>query len=103
MSLHQITKNVTNLLASISSPMKGGARALESGPSLLRLTLLSILVFLVILFIQAYIVHLLYNIVVPKLIYSLSTDKTEEEVNRSFKPLSFIDCLGLILLLRFLI
>ena len=60
--------------------------------------LLSFVMILFVLILKGYIVYLLYNFIVPKIIYSLSENKTLESIEDNFKPITFSESLLLVIL-----
>jgi di/tricarboxylate transporter len=75
---------------SISSNKRGGSQ--ESN----FLFILIGLLFMILL--KGLIVYYAYNCVVPKVIYSLSENKTLETIESNFKPLSYSESLLLVIL-----
>ena len=60
--------------------------------------LLSLLMILFALLLKGFIVYLLYNFLVPKIKYSLSENKSLEEIESKFKEISFSDSVLLVIL-----
>ena len=54
--------------------------------------------FMILILIKGLIVYYSYNFVVPKVIYSLSENKTLETIESNFKPLSYSESLLLVIL-----
>jgi hypothetical protein len=60
--------------------------------------LLSLLMILVAIMLKGFIVYLLYNFITPKIIYSLSENKSLEVIESNFKPINFSDSILLVIL-----
>jgi len=60
--------------------------------------LISLLMILIAILLKGIIVYLLYNFIVPKIIYSLSENKSLEIIESNFKPLSFSESVLLVIL-----
>ena len=60
--------------------------------------LISLLMILFAILLKGIIVYLLYNFLVPKIIYSLSTNKSLEIIESNFKPISFSESVLLVIL-----
>jgi flagellar biogenesis protein FliO len=60
--------------------------------------LVSLLMILFVILLKGVIVYLLYNFMVPKIIYSLSENKTLEIIESNFKPISFSESVLLVIL-----
>jgi len=104
---------VNNLMNKIDSSnffvMNGGKKAIENSingikgnPSIsngikFESVLLLFLFALLLLLIKGYIVYILYNFLVPEIIYSLS-NKSKEEIKNYFKPISFMQSILLVIL-----
>jgi hypothetical protein len=80
--------------------LKGGG-PLQQQPNFLLL----LGVIMIILLIQGYIVMILFNIVVPKMMYSISNEKNKslEEYELTFTKIGFMDSIALLILIRVLI
>ena len=48
--------------------------------------------------IKGVIVYILYNMLVPRLIYSLSKDRSVEDVQNNFKPITYIESVLVVIL-----
>ena len=55
---------------------------------------------LIMLLLKGLIVYLLYNFMMPKIIYSLSENKSLEIIESNFKPISFSESVLLVILLN---
>jgi hypothetical protein len=95
-----LLKNITDLYTS-SGIMKGG-KLNSSTPQTVNnggVFIMFFLGILVILLIKGLIVYIVYNYLVPKIIYSLSlTDKTLEKIESDFRPLTYSESLLLVIL-----
>jgi cytochrome b subunit of formate dehydrogenase len=60
--------------------------------------LISLLMILFVILLKGVIVYLLYNFMVPKIIYSLSENKSLEIIESNFKPISFSESVLLVIL-----
>jgi hypothetical protein len=60
--------------------------------------LMSLLMILIALLLKGIIVYLLYNFLVPKIIYSLSENKSLETIENNFKQISFSESVLLVIL-----
>jgi hypothetical protein len=60
--------------------------------------LISLLMILIAILLKGVIVYLLYNFIVPKIIYSLSENKSLEIIESNFKPISFSESVLLVIL-----
>ena len=81
--------------------LKGGGPLQQQQPNFLLL----LGVIMIILLIQGYIVMILFNIVVPKMMYSISNEKNKslEEYELTFTKIGFMDSIALLILIRVLI
>lgn len=61
-----------------------------------------ILFLLILLLIKGLIVYLLYNFMIPKLIYSVSGKKSIEDIENSFHPISFSESVLVVILFNVL-
>jgi hypothetical protein len=59
---------------------------------------LSLIMILIAILLKGFIVYLLYNFIAPKIIYSLSENKSLEIIESNFKPISFSDSILLVIL-----
>lgn len=62
--------------------------------------LISLLIVLFAILLKGIIVFLLYNYLVPKIIYSLSENKSLEIIESNFKPISFSESVLLVILMN---
>ena len=60
--------------------------------------LISLLMILIAILLKGIIVYLLYNFIVPKIIYSLSENKSLEIIESNFKPIAFSESVLLVIL-----
>ena len=60
--------------------------------------LISLLMILFAILLKGVIVYLLYNFLVPKIIYSLSENKSLEIIESNFKPITFSESVLLVIL-----
>jgi len=96
MVLNLLVQNVAQFL-SAPGVMSGGKNAVSSvkqSPNFFLLMLFTLLILLV----KGLIVYLAYNMLMPKLIYSISKDKNLEEIEENFKPLSYIESVIFVIL-----
>ena len=56
-----------------------------------------ILILFILLLIKGYIIYILYNNLVPKIIYSLSDKKSLDYIEDNFKELSYIESIMLVI------
>ena len=98
-----VIQNVAELFTS-NSLMNGGKtnnkisiEGINSFPSKQNFILISLFTYLLILLIKGFIVYLLYNLLMPKLIYSLSENKSLEMTEINFKPISFSESILLVI------
>jgi hypothetical protein len=81
---------VLNLLAqNIVSSMSGGSKNnnISNKPNFFTVMLITLLLILV----KGFIVYLAYNLIMPKIIYSVSKDRTLEDIEDNFRPLSYFE------------
>lgn len=98
-----LIQNVAELFTT-NSLMNGGKISSKSNidivnqlPSKQNFILISLFAYLIILLIKGFIVYLLYNILMPKLIYSLNQDKSLEMIELNFKPINFTESILLVI------
>jgi cytochrome b subunit of formate dehydrogenase len=98
-----LVQNIAELF-SISSVMQGGKmnNSMSNYDGKQKNILMIILVLLVLLLIKGLIVYLLYNFMVPKIIYSFSENKSLEIIESNFKPISFSESVLLVILFNVL-
>jgi hypothetical protein len=60
--------------------------------------LISMIMILLLILLKGIIVYLLYNFLVPKIIYSLSENKSLETIESNFKEISFSESVLLVIL-----
>ena len=96
---HLLIQNLSELLSS-NSIMQGGAQKVGSTGDKSSILLYSLILILLSILIKGYIVYLLYNFLVPKLIYSLSSSinpRSLEMIENNFKTLTFGECILLVI------
>lgn len=104
-----LVQNIADLF-SMSSIMQGGKMnnsmnngmnsAIYNGKQ--KNILMIILMLLILLLVKGLIVYLLYNFMMPKIIYSLSENKSLEIIESNFKPISFTESVLLVILFNVL-
>ena len=98
-----LIKNVAELFTSNNSMIGGktnnkiSIEGINSFQSKQNFMLISLFAYLLILLIKGFIVYLLYNLLMPKLIYSLSEDKSLEMIENNFKPICFSESILLVI------
>jgi hypothetical protein len=98
MVLNFIVNNLMNKINSSNLIMNGGKQSMQMSngvktSSIFLLFLLAIFLLLI----KGFIVYILYNYLVPEIIYSLS-NKSKEDIENDFKPISFIQSILLVIL-----
>jgi hypothetical protein len=94
-----LIKNLSELLSSstiLTGGQKGGPAQIDKSSILLY----SMVLILISILIKGYIIYLIYNFLVPKLIYSLSSStntRSLETIENNFKTLSFGECILLVI------
>ena len=100
MSATQILiKNLSELLSSNPS-MHIGGKNITTPDAKTSILLYSLILILISILVKGYIVYLLYNFLVPKLIYSLSSGihpRSLETIENNFKSLTFGECILLVI------
>jgi hypothetical protein len=94
-----LIKNLSELLSS-SSTLTGGQKGGPAQVDKSSILLYSMILILISILIKGYIVYLIYNFLVPKLIYSLSSStnpRSLETIENNFKTLSFGECILLVI------
>ncbi len=97
-----LVQNIADLF-SMSSIMQGGK--MNNGSNYdgkQKNILIIILMLLILLLIKGLIVYLLYNFMMPKILYSLSENKSLEIIESNFKPISFTESVLLVILFNVL-
>jgi len=100
-----LVQNIADLF-SMSSIMQGGKMnnsingTMYNGKQ--KNILMIILMLLILLLIKGLIVYLLYNFMIPKLIYSFSENKSLEIIESNFKTISFTESVLLVILFNVL-
>jgi hypothetical protein len=93
--IFNLTSGITSNTS--SSIMKGGK--LEQSVTRRKNPFMILLIILFMILLKGLIVYLLYNNLVPKLIYSLSSDnRSLEDIMNNFKPLSYSESILLVIL-----
>ena len=89
---------VLNLLVqNMISSMSGGGKNNINGyqkPNVFVIMLITLLLLLI----KGFIVYLAYNLMMPKLIYSVSKDRTLEDIEENFRPLSYMESIIFVIL-----
>ena len=100
-----LVQNIADLF-SMSSFMQGGKMNSGMNGSTYngkqKNILMIILILLILLLIKGLIVYLLYNFMMPKLLYSFSENKSLEIIESNFKPISFTESVLLVILFNVL-
>jgi cytochrome b subunit of formate dehydrogenase len=96
-----LVKNIAELF-SMSSLMQGGKMNSSMNNGKQKNIFVIILILLILLLIKGLIVYLLYNFMIPKLIYSFSENKSLEIIESNFKPISFSESVLLVILFNVL-
>ena len=100
MSTSFLIQNMAELFT-MSSSMNGG-KMNNSNSSMYSAKQTNVLVILLMtliaILLKGLIVYLLYNFMAPKIIYSLSENKTLEIIESNFKPISFSESVLLVIL-----
>ena len=100
MSAGFLIQNMAELFT-MSSSMNGG-KMNNSNSSMYSTkqtnVLIILLMTLIAILLKGLIVYLLYNFMAPKIIYSLSENKTLEIIESNFKPISFSESVLLVIL-----
>ena len=95
-----LIKNIATFLNS-DQIMKGGKMnnsiVSSQGNKKSNVFLIMIITFIYII-IKGFIVYILYNMLVPRLIYSLSKDRSVEDVQNNFKPITYIESILIVIL-----
>ena len=87
-------QNIVELFT-LSNSMNGGKVNIQKNKE--NFFLISLVAYLIILLLKGIIVYFLYNYLVPKLIYSLSENKSLEIVENNFKNISFVEAVLLVI------
>jgi hypothetical protein len=82
-------------LFTLSNSMNGGKLNIQKNKE--NFFLISLVAYLIILLLKGIIVYFLYNYLVPKLIYSLSENKSIEIIEHNFKNISFVESVLLVI------
>ena len=98
MVLNFFINNMMNKINSSNSIMNGGKKNIQmtngiKTPSIFLLFLITLLLLLI----KGFIVYILYNYLVPEIIYSLSS-KSKEDIENDFKPITFMQSVLLVIL-----
>jgi hypothetical protein len=95
-----LIENIATFLNS-DQIMKGGKMnnsvSTTQGNKSSNVFVIMVLTFIYIM-IKGVIVYILYNMLVPKLIYSLSKDRSVEDVQNNFKPITYIESVLVVIL-----
>ena len=84
---------VSNLITSMSGGSKNTLNGVQK-PNFFVLMLITLLFILI----KGFIVYLAYNLIIPKLIFSVSKDRTLEDIEENFRPLSYLESIILVIL-----
>ena len=87
-------QNIAELFT-ISNSMNGGKMNIQNNKE--KFFLISLVGYLFILILKGIIVYFLYNLLVPKLIYSLSDNKSLDMIQNNFKEISFPEAVLLVI------
>lgn len=91
-----LIKNIASLMA--SNAIMGGGNKLN-GTNKSSFIFYSLILVFISLLLKGFIVHILYNYLVPKLMYSLSKGNNSlENIESNFKPISFTEAILLVIL-----
>ena len=93
MVLNFFINNMMNKINSSNLIMNGGKQNIIKIPSMFELFLFALLLLLI----KGFIVYILYNYLVPEIIYSLSS-KSKEDIENDFKPITFMQSILLVIL-----
>lgn len=97
MATNLLIQNIAELFT-VSSIMQGGkSNNINSYMNKQNNFFVSILIVLLLLLVKGCIIFLLYNFLVPKLIYSLSENRSLEIIESNFKTLSFSESVLLVI------
>jgi len=88
-----LIKNIVKSFSANKSMHGGSINNNKSSSNMLMVFLIS----LIALLIKGYIIYLTYNIMVPKIIYSISENKTLENIENNFRPLTYVESLLLVI------
>jgi hypothetical protein len=91
MSLNLIVENVVY-------SMTGGARLNKNNNMSIQNSFMIFLISFILLLIKGYIVYISYNILIPKIMYSLYVNKSLEEIENNFRQLSYMESILLVIL-----
>jgi hypothetical protein len=100
-----LLENIQNLFIQ-SSVLSGGKlnsknSGMETYNGSPKNSLLMIFLILLLLLIKGFIVYLVYNSMMPKLIYSLSSsDRSFEDIQKNFNPITFVESILLVILFQ---
>ena len=95
MVLNFLINNIMNKYNSSNKLLSGGNKTITTSkqPDMLSLFFIALLLLIT----KGFIVYILYNFLVPEIIYSLS-NKSKEEIEKQFKPISFMQSILLVIL-----
>ena len=91
-----LVENMTELIQA-KSLMNGGKTNGMNVGNKQNNVLLTLLIYLIILLIKGLIVYLLYNFLLPKLIYSVSENKSLEIIESQFKTITYTEAILLVI------
>lgn len=95
MVLDLLFTNIVNKLSGSDSIMSGGK--INTGTAPKNNFFIMLLVILFLLLIKGLIVYILYNNLMPKLIYSVSEKKSLESIQENFRELSYMESVMLVI------
>ena len=93
MVLNFLINNMMNKYNSSNKLLSGGNKTISTQPNMLTLFFIALLLLIT----KGFIVYILYNFLVPEIIYSLS-NKSKEDIEKQFKPISFMQSILLVIL-----
>jgi hypothetical protein len=98
MVLNFMVNNLMNKINSSNLTMNGGKQSIQMSSNVKTFSVfLLFLLAIFLLLIKGFIVYILYNYLVPEIIYSLS-NKSKEDIENNFKPITFIQSILLVIL-----
>jgi hypothetical protein len=97
MVLNLIFETIVNKLSSKSNNMYGGKINQIQNNQTNNTFFITFLIIILLLLLKGYIVYLIYNTLMPKLIYFYS-DKSLEEIQNNFREISFGESIMLVIL-----
>ena len=86
------------ILENVVYSMTGGARLNKNNNMSIQNSFMIFLISFILLLIKGYIVYISYNILIPKIMYSLYVNKSLEEIENNFRQLSYMESILLVIL-----